>query len=161
MNHSNIIFSLLMVTLFVYAPADCISEQNIPEHITPEQRAAEVPGADDKFVNTIEPSSNQIIKLTDQGLNPQTLRLKRAGGSVFFLNHTSQSLLGLEIDYGKKLSYCASGKMMMGEDGKFRSLAPFAPRGFVSVCFPHAGKYPVKVYGMAGQSARCECYRVG
>ena len=95
----------------------------------------------------IPDSMNQILEVSDRGISPSILNLERAGSSVFFLNNTSSNNLNIEIDYGKKPAFCATGSMEMGKDGVFRSRKPFTPKNFVVVCFPNSGKYPVKVVG--------------
>ncbi|MCB0321494.1 MAG: hypothetical protein KDD60_11260, partial [Bdellovibrionales bacterium] len=62
------------------------------------------------------------------------------------------SLLSIEIDYGAKRTFCSTGKTKLERDGVLRSLEPFSPRGFISVCFPEPGEYPLRVYGIHGNS---------
>lgn len=104
------------------------------------------------LLTDVPDSTNQILKLTHQGLQPPTLTLNRAGSSVFFLNGTSDALVNIEVEYGRKLGYCATGKMEMDADGVFRSRKPIAPKSFVSVCFPQPGSYPVRVQGIDGKT---------
>ena len=102
----------------------------------------------DRGIKAIPDSQNQIIKLTDRGIEPQVLKMTKADSIVFFLNSSTDSLTTLEIDYGKKRTHCASTSLEIGADGKVRSVEPFGPRDFASVCFPDQGRYPVTIYGL-------------
>ena len=93
---------------------------------------------------------NQIIKLTERGLEPPTLHINRVDGIVFFLNSTATSLATLEIDYGAHPRHCASENLSIGPEGKVHSTRPFGPRDFAGVCFPEPGSYPVTIYGVSG-----------
>ncbi|MCB0324204.1 MAG: hypothetical protein KDD69_11555 [Bdellovibrionales bacterium] len=88
-------------------------------------------------------AKNQILRITPAGLEPPVIELERMGSSVFFFNDTDSEAIALEIDYGRKPGYCASGAMAMGEDGVFRSKEPVAAQQFVAVCFPTPGAYPL------------------
>ena len=103
------------------------------------------------LLKTAADSTNMVLKVTDSGLVPSTLKLGKAGGSVFFLNNSSDSLLNVEVEYGAHPGYCATGKMEMQKDGIFRSRAPLAPKTFLSICFPQPGTYPVRVLGLRSQ----------
>ena len=98
-----------------------------------------------------EADANKILFLSSKGIHPQTLELSRSGNSVFFLNETETSLVSIDIDYGKKKAFCASGTMNMLENGHFVSRSPISPRGFVTACFPEAGNYTLTVYGLPGK----------
>lgn len=129
------VFTLLFASVIAMAlalPARALEPEAPPE---------------DSTIND-EVVTNKLLKLTDEGLEPEVLELERHGASVFFFNDTSNSLVNLEIDYGNRLSFCATGKMRMGKDGVFRSAEPFAPKAFVAVCFPEPGEYPVTVHGL-------------
>jgi hypothetical protein len=95
----------------------------------------------------IDSVQNQIITIDDHGISPSTVTLSRGGTSVFFLNSTSDSALEVDIDYGKRLAYCASATMEMGKDGVFRSKTPFQPQHFVAACFPEPGTYEIHIRG--------------
>lgn len=102
----------------------------------------------DTVKNTIPESKNKIVKFTDHGAEPQTLEMKLEDSIVFFLNDTADSLVTLEVDYGKKETHCASSNLEIAENGIVRSVRPFPPKDFASVCFHDRGTYPVKIYGL-------------
>jgi hypothetical protein len=113
----------------------------------PSLRSAEPPPAE-KNVRIAPDSRNQIVTLTDQGLDPLTLRTNKSDSIIFFLNSTTDSLTTIEIDYGEKRMHCASGSLKLDNDGKIRSTRPFGPRTFTSACFPDRGTYTVTVHGL-------------
>lgn len=93
-------------------------------------------------------SSNQILKLTDKGLEPPVLRMKKSDSILFFLNASSDSLVTLAVDYNGKHTHCSSHNLEVDKDKMVRSIRPFGPRDFASVCFHEAGTYPVTVWGL-------------
>ena len=97
----------------------------------------------------IEPSKNKVIKITDDGLFPPKLSLERGGSSIFFLNSTKASSVKIEIDYGKRLGFCATGAMEMTPEGILKSKSSLSPAHFTAVCFPEKGAYSVKVFGVS------------
>jgi len=88
---------------------------------------------------------SEVMNIDERGLSPSSITLLKGGSSVFFLNSSSSESFKLEIDYGKKMAHCASGKMKMNDEGIFASLDSVLPSGFITVCFPMPGKYPVRV----------------
>lgn len=111
-------------------------------------QAAAQEQSSDPMVKLIPESQNQIVKLTDQGVTPQVLKMDKADSSVFFLNDSSDSLVTLALDYGGKQTHCASSNLQVGDDGIVRSKRPFGPKDFASVCFPDRGTYELKVFGL-------------
>lgn len=99
-------------------------------------------------VGTIPDSKNQIVKLTDKGIDPPILRMEGEDQSVFFLNDSTDSLVTLSVYYGGKKSHCASSNLEMHDDGTVRSKRPFGPRDFASVCLPDKGAYELRVFGL-------------
>ncbi len=97
---------------------------------------------------TLPESRNQMIKLTDRGLEPVNLRMTTADSILFFLNDSTDALATLEIDFGSKATHCSSGNLQIDPNGLIRSVEPFGPKDFASVCFHEPGRYPVKVYGL-------------
>ena len=97
-------------------------------------------------------SRNQMIVLTDKGIDAPNLQMRVADSALFVLNKTSDSLLTIEIAFGKKTTHCASTNLTIGDDGVIRSTKPFAPKDFASVCFHDPGQYPYKVYGLKGKA---------
>ena len=97
-------------------------------------------------------SNNKLIKFTDHGIVPDSLTMKRDDGLVFFLNSTAKSNLKLELDYSGHHTHCATSNLDLGDDGVARSKRPIPPQDFALVCFPDAGNYELKVYGLPGKS---------
>lgn len=99
---------------------------------------------------SVKPNSprNQILKLTDNGLVPSTLKMKAEDSIVFFVNDTRDSLTTLEIDFGAKPSHCSGGNLRVMNDNKIKSVRPFGPNDFASTCFHASGEYPLTVYGL-------------
>ncbi|MCB0360736.1 MAG: hypothetical protein KDD44_13905 [Bdellovibrionales bacterium] len=120
----------------------------VPAWLLQSAKAESVAGAVGNDSNEITPNKNQILRLTESGPRPQLLTITERGSSVFFYNDTADSLLTVGIDFAGRKTYCSTGKMLMGEDGVVRSIEPFSPRGFASVCFPEPGDYQVTVYGL-------------
>lgn len=100
------------------------------------------------LVTSIPDSTNKIMKLGDDGIRPNRLSLEESGSSVFFLNTTPDEKISIEVTYGTKLGYCATGDMKMGKDGVLRSQEQVGPKHFIVVCFPQPGDYPIKVLGL-------------
>lgn len=90
---------------------------------------------------------NEILTVSQDGLVPSTITLARSASSLFLLNQTRDSLLTYEVDYGKKLAYCATGEAWMDKDGVLRSVRPIEPLAFRSFCLPQPGTYPIVVRG--------------
>jgi hypothetical protein len=105
--------------------------------------------ADEGFpTSTLPESSNQVIKLSDSGIDPQTLQMRKEDGIVFFLNDSADSLVTLELQFGSNRSHCASENLKLGDDGVARSTLPIAPKDFAGTCFHDPGTYAFTVYGL-------------
>jgi hypothetical protein len=96
----------------------------------------------------IPDSQSQIMKFSDKGISPEVLHMKKEDSILFFLNQTKDSLTTLELDYGNHHTHCSSTNLKIGDDGVVRSVRPFGPRDFASVCFHDKGTYKLKVYGL-------------
>lgn len=107
-----------------------------------------VPAQAEVTPSTVATSNNQIIKLSDQGIQPQSLTMKVSDSIVFLLNDTSDSLATVEIHFGEKHMHCAGSNVLAGPDGVSRSVRPFGPRDFASTCFHEPGDYRYTVYGL-------------
>ncbi len=105
-------------------------------------------------------SRNQIIRLTDKGLVPSVLKMKKEDSIVFFLNDTNDSLTSLAIEFGSKSTHCGGGKLQTGKNGRVSTVRPFGPNDFTSTCFHEAGEYPVKVYGLKKHSQHPFLYKI-
>lgn len=93
-------------------------------------------------------SQSRLISITDKGLRPSSLKVRTEDSIVFFLNDTSDSLTTLAVEFGNRVTHCASSNMKIEDAGTVESAKPFAPRDFASTCFHETGTYPVTVYGL-------------
>ena len=94
-------------------------------------------------------SQSQLISLNDSGLSPSSLKVRKEDSIVFFLNKSTDSLATLKVDFGHKVTHCASSNMKIHNAGIVESGKPFGPRDFASLCFHESGSYPVTVYGLS------------
>lgn len=102
---------------------------------------------------SVPDSRNQIIKLTDEGISPSTLKMKVEDSMVFLLNDSKDALTTVEIEFKGKLTHCSSTNMTIAPNNKIVSARPFGPRDFAAACFHEKGSYPFKVYGLSKNSA--------
>lgn len=105
--------------------------------------------ADDKPLSLPE-SQNQVIKITDRGLEPRSLEMKKEDRIAFFLNDSTDSLVTLELDFGSHASHCATENLKINENGMVRSIKPIAPKDFATTCFHDSGSYSFTVFGVKG-----------
>lgn len=98
--------------------------------------------------STMPESKNQTVRLTDKGIEPAQLTMKREDSIVFFLNDSSDALATIAIDFKDHTTHCATTNLKIGEHGVISSTKPMQPKEFASVCFHDAGSYPVTVYGL-------------
>lgn len=98
--------------------------------------------------STSPESTNEVIKVSEAGLSPATLEMKREDGLVLFLNDSAESLVTLELDFGKHATHCASENLKVGDDGVIRSVAPIAPKDFATTCFHDPGTYSYTIFGL-------------
>lgn len=94
-----------------------------------------------------------IIKVTPEGLQPKEVTLDHLDGSVFIYNDTQEDLITFEIEWGRRSAHCASQNLQLTEAGILRTIRPIAPGDFGLACFPQAGTYPVRVYGLHGNDS--------
>ena len=105
--------------------------------------------------DTLPPASNiqgQMIVITDSGLEPRDITISREERVAFFVNNSKESLITIEVDFGKNTTHCASKNLEITEDGKVRSIKPVAPKDFATTCFHESGRYPFTVNGIQGQA---------
>lgn len=107
-------------------------------------------GSTESHGPTLPESYNQVIKVTDKGLEPSVLEMKKEDRIVFILNDSRESLLTLSLDFGSHAAHCASENLKINEDGSIRSTKPIAPKDFATTCFHDPGTYPFTVYGVPG-----------
>jgi hypothetical protein len=96
------------------------------------------------------PGHGQIITVSDTGIQPTKITLKKGDGIAFILNDTKDSLITVDLAYGKHTTHCASSNLKIGEDGVIRSKEPIPPKDFASTCFHDSGSYAFTVYGSKG-----------
>lgn len=99
-------------------------------------------------VTVVPDSRNQIVKLTDKGIEPAELHMKREDSIAFFLNDTKDSLATIEIEFGDKHTHCSSGNLRIIDGGKLTTLRPFGPSDFSTTCFHDPGAYEFTVFGL-------------
>lgn len=135
MTHSTIrpnnLFRLtaILTAIYLVTPAEKLSAEPQPQ------------------TTTVADSKNQIVKLTDAGIEPETVSMKRDDVLLFLLNDSTDSLATVEIEFGKNTMHCGGGNLTV--DGtKIRSVRPFGPRDFATVCFHDPGTYDLRVYGL-------------
>ncbi len=93
-------------------------------------------------------AEKEVMKITEKGMIPSSLSLKTLDASVFFVNATSDALITLETDFGKRRVHCASSNMKYESSGRMRSTKPIGPKDFAIMCFPERGEYVVTAYGV-------------
>ena len=123
--------SLLLCGVLLYMPTSGASEGEIPN---PEQ---------------LPESQNQIINISDEGLRPAQLTMKKEDSIAFFLNDSNDALVTLAINFGALATHCSSGNLKIGDDGVIRSTKPVAPKDFASTCFHERGTYEYTVFGLS------------
>jgi hypothetical protein len=116
--------------------------------VAPSTAISQTPTLQEPNSSTNAVSRNQIIKFTDRGILPSSLRIKKEDSIVFFLNDTKDSLVSLEIDFADKATHCGGAKLQTGKNGKVSTSRPFGPNDFTSTCFHERGEYPFIVYGV-------------
>jgi hypothetical protein len=92
----------------------------------------------------------RIVKVTDRGLSAREIHMPVRDMFVFFYNDTNDSLLSLEIDFGKHNVHCTSSNMLLERPGVVRTAKPVGPTDFATTCFHAAGSYPFTIAGLQG-----------
>lgn len=126
--------SLILCTVLCYLPTYGTSQAEQPE------------------IGRVPDSQSQVIRLSDAGVAPLTLKMKRDDKVAFFLNDSSDSLVTLELSFGKHATHCASSNLQINDDGSITSVKPIAPKDFASSCFHEPGTYTFTVYGLKGSA---------
>ena len=93
-------------------------------------------------------SKHQIMKLTDEGIFPPVIKMRKEDSIVFFLNSSSDALATVAVEFNEHTTHCASTNLTIGEHGVIASSKPMPPREFSSVCFHDSGTYPVTAFGL-------------
>ena len=96
-------------------------------------------------------SEDLVISIDDLGPRPTNIEMKIRQGIIFLYNATNDSLLTLELDFGKHAMTCFSSStdnLAFREGGVLASTRPIGPGGFGTTCFPTVGTYPYTIYGL-------------
>lgn len=93
-------------------------------------------------------SNNKIITITDSGIEPKILSMRKEDRIAFFLNASSESLITLSLSFGNNATHCASENLKIEEGGGVRSIRPIAPKDFATTCFHDPGTYSYTIYGI-------------
>ena len=93
-------------------------------------------------------SSSPLLTISNNGVTPLELHIKKKDAVVFFLNTSPDALVTLAINYGTQRTHCANALLDIGDDNIVRSNAPLGQYDFVSSCFPDRGRYPVTIQGL-------------
>ena len=96
-------------------------------------------------------SEDLVISIDELGPKPTNIDMKIRQGIIFFYNATSDSLLTLELDFGKYALSCFSSStenMAFKDSTTLASTRPIGPGGFASTCFPTVGNYTYTVHGL-------------
>jgi len=100
--------------------------------------------------STLSPaeSYNKIIAISDVGIEPKVLTMRREDRIAFFLNNSSESLITLSVSFGNNATHCASDNLIISDDGSVRSARPIPPKDFATTCFHDPGIYSYTVFGL-------------
>ena len=109
----------------------------------------DAPEAEQTSSPAVPESQSHMITVSDGGISPSTLKMKRDDKLVFFLNDSTDSLLTISLKYSEHATHCSSGNLKIHENGDVRSTAPIAPKDFASSCFHDAGSYPFQIFGLS------------
>ena len=93
-------------------------------------------------------SNNKVITISDAGIEPKVLTMRKEDRIAFFLNNSSESLITLSVSFGKNATHCASENLKIEEDGAVRSTRPIPPKDFATTCFHDPGTYSYTVFGV-------------
>jgi hypothetical protein len=130
--------------LFLPSLLLCVVLSYLPTHGTVEAEDSRSP---------VLPGQAQMISITDAGIEPLHLTLKKEDGLALFLNDSKDSLITLDLAYEKHATHCASANLTIGDDGVIRSKEPIPPKDFASTCFHDPGSYAFTIYGLKGSPA--------
>jgi hypothetical protein len=111
-------------------------------------QGSEPQSEDQRALTSLSPSQNQVFKITDTGLEPNSLSVKKEDRYIFFLNDSKESLVTLEVNFGRFTTHCSTQNMTIGDDGVVRSVRPIAPKDFAGVCFHDPGTLEFTVRGI-------------
>lgn len=96
-------------------------------------------------------SEDLVIAIDDIGPRPMNIEMKVRAGIIFFYNGTQDSLLTLELDFGKYAMSCFSSStnnLAFRDAQTLASTRPIAPGGFATTCFPAVGSYRYTIFGL-------------
>lgn len=93
-------------------------------------------------------SYNKVITISDSGVEPKVLAMRKEDRIAFFLNNSSESLITLSVSFGKNATHCASENLKIGDDGSVESTRPIPPKDFATTCFHDPGTYSYTIFGV-------------
>jgi hypothetical protein len=93
-------------------------------------------------------SNNKVISITDTGIEPKLLTMRKEDRIAFFLNSSAESLITLSVSFGNNATHCASENLKIDQDGTVRSTRPIPPKDFATTCFHDPGTYSYTVFGV-------------
>jgi len=92
-----------------------------------------------------------VIAVDELGPRPTNIEMKVRQGIIFFYNATQDSLLTLELDFGKYALTCFSSStqnLAFRDSTTLASTRPIGPGGFATTCFPVVGTYAYTIHGL-------------
>lgn len=99
----------------------------------------------------VDSAEKFVIKVTEKGFEPPTLKLTHEDSSVFVVNSSKSSLLTLSMDFKGKKTHCASSNMRLSDEGILKSSEPIAPKDFALFCIPEKGEYDLIADGVSSK----------
>lgn len=100
---------------------------------------------------SVENAEKLVMKVSEKGFEPTTIKFHHEDSSVFVVNSSKSSLLTLSIDFKGKKTHCASSNMILGDDGILKSSEPIALKDFALFCIPERGHYDLIAYGVSNK----------
>ncbi len=97
---------------------------------------------------TTAESHNKLITITDAGIEPKVLTMRKEDRIAFFLNNSSESLITISVSFGNNATHCASENLKIEDDGSVQSIRPIPPKDFATTCFHDPGEYLFTVFGV-------------
>jgi hypothetical protein len=101
--------------------------------------------------------------ISEDGIEPKILSMKREDRVAFFVNNSLDSLLSIAVQFGKNSTHCASANLEIQDYGMdsgganassvVRSTKPISPKDFATTCFHEPGTYPYTIRGLTSKNA--------
>ncbi len=100
-----------------------------------------VDGEPDRSTSAIK----HVMRITEEGITPRELTLKKLDSSVFLYNELADQPVDISIRFGSNRVHCHSPRLKMDSEGVFRTDSPLPPNSFAIACFPSRSQYPIEV----------------